>query len=109
MVTSSPAGLSRAAQRFQDSLSDHPPRRAVDRRASHRLVQSGPGHAPYAFSAIYTYARDAGARDFGADQRAVRDIRVVSAVFPHRAGNSLPVLKVDVLDIQNQIQSFGGL
>ena len=101
--------LPRAVQRFPDSLADHPPRRAVDRRASHRLVQSGPGHAPDALPAVDPDPRRVGDRDFGADQRAIRDIMVVSAVFSHRAGDRLPFLNADLLDVQDQLQPFGRL
>ena len=101
--------LARAAQHIQDCLPYHPPRRTVDRRVSHRLVQSGPGHTPHALSAVDPDARRVGERDFSTDQCAIRDIRVVSAVFSHRAGDRLPFLNADLLDVQDQLQPFGRL
>ena len=67
-----------------DRLADHLPRDGIDGRGPGRLVQSGTGHAADAFSAV---DRDALARSGhrGVDQDAVRDVRVVAAVFLDRA------------------------
>ena len=75
-------------QHLLNRLRDHPPGRAVDSSAAHRLVQPGFCHASHALSPVDVDSRLIGAGCCGIDQDMVCDVRIISAVLADGAGHS---------------------